>query len=78
MSKCAQVKQAKNSQYKKDTGAHSSIDRIGKVICSDLKGPMAPLDLNRNRTMINFVDHASNFCRVFAARNKDLAAQIFQ
>lgn len=28
--------------------------------------------------MINKVDHASNYCRVFVARMKDLAAQMFE
>ena len=28
--------------------------------------------------MINLVDHASNFCRVFVARKKDLAAKMFE
>jgi hypothetical protein len=41
---CAEGKQTKNRQSKEDTGAHSPIDRVGGVICSDLKGPMTPKD----------------------------------
>lgn len=65
---CAQGKQAKNLQSKKATGAHSTIDRISGIICSDLKGPMTPLDRNGNRCMINFVDQASKYCGIFVAR----------
>lgn len=46
---CAQGKQSKNAQAKKDSGLHSPIDRIGGVICSDLKGPMTPADRCGNR-----------------------------
>ncbi|KAE9162302.1 hypothetical protein PF004_g30532 [Phytophthora fragariae] len=45
---CAQGKQARNSRSKKDTGEHSPIDRVGGVICSDLKGPMTPRDRLNN------------------------------
>ncbi len=41
---CAKGKQTKNSQSKKDSGGHSPIDRVGGVICSDLKGPITPVD----------------------------------
>ena len=34
---CAQGKQVKGAQSKKDTGNNSPIDVIGGVICSDLK-----------------------------------------
>ncbi|GMF18948.1 unnamed protein product [Phytophthora fragariaefolia] len=61
---CAQGKQARNNRSKKDTGEHSPIDRVGGVICSDLKGPMTPRDRLNNRYMINFVDHYSNYCSV--------------
>lgn len=37
---CAQGKQTKHAQSKKDSEAHFPIDRIEGVICSDLKGPM--------------------------------------
>lgn len=39
---------------------------------------MTPLDRNRNRYIMNFVDHASNYRRVFVARKKNLAAQMFE
>jgi hypothetical protein len=32
----------------------------------------------RNRYMINFIDHKSNYCRVFLARTKDAAAKLFE
>ncbi|GMF60956.1 unnamed protein product [Phytophthora fragariaefolia] len=75
---CAQGKQSMNRQSRKDTGLHSPIDRIGGVICSDLKGPMTPRDRLKNRYMINFVDHKTNYCRVFLAKTKDAAAKQFE
>ncbi|KAE9051804.1 hypothetical protein PR003_g1517 [Phytophthora rubi] len=57
---CAEGKQSKGRQSQKDSGAHSPIDRIGRVICSDLKGPMTPRDRVGNRYLINFVGHKSN------------------
>ncbi|GMF45513.1 unnamed protein product [Phytophthora fragariaefolia] len=75
---CAQGKQPKNRQSQRDTGEHSSIDRIGGVICSDLKGPMTPRDRLGNRYMVIFVDHKSNYCRVFMAKTKDAAAEQFE
>lgn len=42
------------------------IDRIGGVICSELKGPMTQTDRLGNRYLVNFVDHKSNYCRVDA------------
>ena len=35
---CLEGKQTRNAQSQKDCGANSPIDRIGGVICSDLKG----------------------------------------
>lgn len=75
---CAQGKQTKNRKSRKDTGASSPIDRVGGVICSDLKGPMTPRDRLNNRYMVNFVDHYSNDCRVFLAPTKDKAAKKFE
>ena len=75
---CAQGKQTKNSQSRRDTGANSPIDRIGGVICSDLKGPMTPKDRLGNRYLVNFIDHKSNYCRVFLAPTKDKAAKKFE
>lgn len=50
---CAHGKQTKSKQSKEDTGKNSPIDRIGGVICSDLKGPMTPMDRMGNRYLIN-------------------------
>ena len=61
-----------------DTGANTPIDRISGVICSDLKGPMTPKDRLRNRYLVNFIDHESNYCRVFLAPTKDKAAKKFE
>uniref|UniRef100_A0AAV1TEW2 Integrase catalytic domain-containing protein n=1 Tax=Peronospora matthiolae TaxID=2874970 RepID=A0AAV1TEW2_9STRA len=72
---CAEGKQTKNSQSQKDTGVNAPIDRIGGVICSDPKGPMTPKDRHGNRYLVNFIDHKSNYCRVFLAPTKDQAAK---
>ena len=72
---CMQSKQMKNAQSKKDSGANSPIERVGGVICSDLKGPLMPRDRLGNRYLVNFVDHKSNYCRVFLAKSKDQAAK---
>ena len=50
---CAQGKQTKNPQSRKDTGRNAPIDVIGGFICSDLKGPMTPRDRLGNRYMVN-------------------------
>lgn len=39
---------------------------------------MTPKDRLNNRYMINFVDHKSNYCRVFVAHTKDAAAKQFE
>ena len=75
---CAQGKQVKGAQSKKDTSTNSPIDVIGGVICSDLKGPMTPRDRLGNRYLVNFIDHRSNYCRVFLAKSKDIAALKFK
>ena len=62
---CAKGKQVKGAQSKKYTGTNSPIDVIGGVICSDLKGPMTPRDRLGNRYLVNFIDHRSNYCRLF-------------
>jgi hypothetical protein len=54
---CAEGKQTKNRQSKKDSGENSPIDRVGGVICSDLKGPITPVDREKNRYFVNFIDH---------------------
>ncbi|KAJ8524293.1 hypothetical protein ON010_g16824 [Phytophthora cinnamomi] len=46
---CAQGKQHKVNQSKKDTGHNTPVDKIGGVICSDIKRPMAPRDRHDNR-----------------------------
>ncbi|GMF59484.1 unnamed protein product [Phytophthora fragariaefolia] len=74
----AQGKQSKNVQSKKDSGKHSPIDRIRGVICSDLKGPMSPADREGNRCTVNFIDHNTNYCRIFVARKKGQAAKMFE
>ena len=48
------------------------------MIRSDLKGPMTPIDRLGNRYLVNFVDHKSNYCRVFLAPTKDKAAKKFE
>ena len=39
---------------------------------------MTPTDRNVNRYMINFIDHKSNYCRIFLAKTKDAAAKKFE
>uniref|UniRef100_A0AAV1VI13 Integrase catalytic domain-containing protein n=1 Tax=Peronospora matthiolae TaxID=2874970 RepID=A0AAV1VI13_9STRA len=75
---CLEGKQKRNAQSQQDSGKNSPIDRIGGVICSDLKGPMTPRDRLGNRYLVNFVGHKSNYCRVFLARTKDAAARQFE
>jgi hypothetical protein len=75
---CAEGKQTRNNQPKKDSGANSPIDRIGGVICSDLKGPVTPHDRLGNRYLVNFIDYRTNYCRVFLAKTKDQAAKKFE
>uniref|UniRef100_A0AAV1T9S2 Uncharacterized protein n=1 Tax=Peronospora matthiolae TaxID=2874970 RepID=A0AAV1T9S2_9STRA len=75
---CLEGKQTRKAQSQQDSGKHSTIDRIGGVICSDLKGPMTPRDRLGNRYLVNFVDHKSNYCRVLLARTKDAAAKQFE
>lgn len=40
-----------------DTGLNALIDRVGGVICGDIKGPITATDRLRNRYIINFIDH---------------------
>ncbi|GMF44663.1 unnamed protein product [Phytophthora fragariaefolia] len=75
---CAMGKQSKNNQSKKDADKNAPIDRIGGVICSDRMGPMTPMDRNGNRYLVNFVDHHTNYCRVFEAKRKDQVAKMFE
>ena len=39
---------------------------------------MTPADRLKNRYMVNFVDHYSNYCSVFLAPTKDKAAKKFE
>ena len=72
---CAQGKQTKNRHPHKDSGDYSPIDRIGGVVCSDLKGPMTPRDRLGNRYMINFIDYKSNYVKIFLTKTKAVAAK---
>lgn len=69
---------AEESTEQERHGANAPIDTIGGVICSGLKGPVTPRDRCGNRYLVNFVDHRSNYCRVFLARTKDAAAEKFK
>uniref|UniRef100_A0AAV1VI71 GAG-pre-integrase domain-containing protein n=1 Tax=Peronospora matthiolae TaxID=2874970 RepID=A0AAV1VI71_9STRA len=75
---CAQGKQSKNNQPKKDTGRNAPIDKLGGVIGSDIKGPMTPKDRRGNRYLINFVDYSTNCVRVFVAKRKIEATKNFR
>lgn len=75
---CAQGKQTKNAQSRKDTCTSSPIDVIGGVVCSDLKRPVTPRHRLGNRYMVDFFDHGTNYCRIFLANPKDVAALKFK
>ena len=74
---CAEAKGTRTKQPKKDSGANAPTDRIGGVICSDQKGPINPKDRRENRYLVVFIDK-SNYVRVFAARQKNAAAKMFE
>ncbi|TYZ58740.1 hypothetical protein PybrP1_010561 [[Pythium] brassicae (nom. inval.)] len=59
----------------KDSGATFPIERVGGVICSDLKGSVTSSDRRGDRYLINFVDHHSGYCRVFVTKPNDQAAK---
>ena len=67
---CAQGKQTKSQQSRKDTGKNATIDVIEGVICSDLKDPMTSCDRWENLYIINFVDHRTNYYRFFWRKAK--------
>jgi hypothetical protein len=48
---CAEGKQTKNRQSKKDSGLNSPIDRVGEVICSDFIGPIRQWTESRTVTL---------------------------
>ena len=73
-----EVKQQRKKQLHQDSSNNAPIDRVGGVICSDLKVPMTPKDRLGNRYLINFVDHKSDYCRIFLVRTKDAAAKQFE
>ncbi|OWZ21675.1 Rve-domain-containing hypothetical protein [Phytophthora megakarya] len=75
---CTQSKQTKNAQSRKDTGANSPINVIRGKICSELKGPVAPRDRLGNHYQVNFIDHQTNYCFIFLAKTKDMAALKFK
>lgn len=75
---CAQGRQTKSVHSKKDSGLNAPVGRVGGVICSDSKGPMTPKDRLGNRSLVNFIDHMSNYCRIFLAKTKDQAAKKFK
>jgi hypothetical protein len=75
---CAKGKQRRNTQSRRDTGANAPIDRVGGVICSDIKGSITPRDWRGNRYLINFIDFKTNYYRVFLAKTKDSATKKFE
>ena len=75
---CDQSKHTKNKQSQKDSDQNAQIDRIGGVVCSDLKGPLTPADQLQNQYLINFIDYESDHCRVFLTRTKDAATKKFE
>ena len=75
---CADGKQRHNNPSRKQIGRNAPIDEVGGVICSDIKGPISQADRFGNRYMINFVDHRSNYCRVFLVKTKDKASKQFE
>ena len=77
-STCAQGKQTRVAKTTRDTSESAPTDRVGAVICSDLKGPITPRDRRNNMYLINFVDHKTNYCRVFLFKTKDQAAKKFE
>jgi hypothetical protein len=64
---CAGGKQTGNNQSEQDSGNNTPINRIGGVICSDLKGPITPVDRSGSRCMIDIIDYKTNNCRVLLA-----------
>jgi hypothetical protein len=72
---CAEGKRTKNKQSNKDSGDHSPIDRIGGVICSDLKGLITPVYREKNRYLVNFIDHKTNYCRIFFSEDEASSGQ---
>ncbi len=42
-----------------------------------MKGPITPIDHEKNRFLMNFVDHKTNYCRIFLAKTEDEASRKF-
>lgn len=63
-------KQTKGVQSKKDSGLNAPVDRVGGVICGDLKGPITPKNRLGNRYLVSFIDHKSNYCQAFFRKQK--------
>ena len=74
---CKEGKQTKNKQSWMDTRKHAPIDRIGGVICSDLKGPLTPKDRLGNRSYLTS-STTSRTTAAFLARTTDKAAKRFE
>ncbi|POM64836.1 Integrase catalytic core protein [Phytophthora palmivora] len=72
---CAEGKQSKGRQSRKDSGAHSPTYRIGGVICSDLKGPMKPRDRFLAKTKDQAVKKFEHFLVFFDKETKGVARQ---
>ncbi|CAI5736696.1 unnamed protein product [Peronospora farinosa] len=75
---CAEGKQTKNAQSRKDTSMNSPIDWFGG---GHLLGPEGTRDAKgppRYRYLVNFVDHKSNYCRVYLDPTKDRAEKKFE
>lgn len=64
---CADGKQRRENQSRKETGRKAPIKQVGGII-SGINGPITSADRLGNRYMINFVDHRSYYCRVFLPR----------
>uniref|UniRef100_A0AAV1T3S9 Integrase catalytic domain-containing protein n=1 Tax=Peronospora matthiolae TaxID=2874970 RepID=A0AAV1T3S9_9STRA len=75
---CAEGKQSKHNQSKKDAGKNAPIDKLSGVIVSDIKGTNETLDRRGDRYLINFVDYSTNYVRVFLAKNKIEATKNFK
>lgn len=75
---CAQGKQTRASQPKQDTGMSAPTNRVGGMLRGDLKGPITPRDRRGTRYLVKFVNHTTNYCRIFLAKTKDQAAKKFE
>ncbi|GMF57079.1 unnamed protein product [Phytophthora fragariaefolia] len=74
---CAEGKQTKRKQSKKTAGARANRHR-GMRHLQPLKRASDSARSQRKRYLVNFVDHRSNYCRVFASKAKDEATRKFR